>query len=61
MQTRADERLSSAVRNITAAVEDLSAIVIDRCEGWSEFRAEWQTKIRTALNELLSMRESLEL
>ena len=60
VRTAADEALDQACSSVQDAVKSLSEIVVDRCGGHDQWNEEYTKKIQQALNNLLSVRISLE-
>ena len=57
--TTADERLNSASEHIKAAALDLSAIVLDECWGYDDYRVDYTAEIHSALNTLIMLKAKL--
>jgi len=59
VRTAADERLDSAHQHIKEAIRDLSAIVIEECWGYDEYKEEYTEKIHEVLQELMTLKKKL--
>lgn len=59
MYTDADRDLSIAKENIQKAIEKLSKVVVDRCEGHDDFTEKYRIKICQSFYMLLKIRDTL--
>ena len=60
VMTTADERRDDALSHIYKAIEGLSDIIVRRVWGSDDFSKDYHSKLRSALNDLLDIRERLE-
>lgn len=60
IKTQAYKELQIARENVQSAIKALSKIVIDQCDGSLEFSKSGKLMIRSALSELISVRQELE-
>ena len=59
VRTVADERLAEARDHLNQAIKALADIVVNQCSGYDEWNAEFQSKMRESLAELINVREEI--
>lgn len=60
IKTEADERLQGAYNHVSAALKDVSCVIVDQCSGHNDFTPEARKKIRDAFAVLTDLRDELE-
>jgi hypothetical protein len=55
----AQDHLERARKHVGAAVDDLSAVVVGRVEGYDDYSEEYQAHVREQFHKLLKMRDEL--
>jgi hypothetical protein len=58
--TTADEMRDSAIEHVREAIKDLSAIVVDRCDGSADYTEVWLDLASDALHDLIKIKRNLE-
>lgn len=60
VRTAADEKIDKAKDHIQDAIEYLSEVVINRCNGTSDYSSDYLNKLQRQFIELLNVRENLD-
>lgn len=55
----ADEHLSEAKDKLRDALQHLSSIVVDRCNGYDDFSEDYRDTIRESFAKLIAIRDEL--
>ncbi len=58
--TAAHERIDDAKENVANAINNISAIAIERVWGWDEFNKEFRQELNKILFELMDIRDRLK-
>jgi hypothetical protein len=59
IKTEADEHLDKARENIQEAITELSAILMDQCDGWDQYAEPFRYVMFNTLNQLKAMGDQL--
>jgi len=59
VRTVADDQLIMAKENLKQTIRALSEIVINQCDGASEYSEEYKLTMRSSLAQLIEIRDSL--
>lgn len=59
VRTEADEKREQAIDSVQTAIECLSRIVVNRCEGADDFNAAYKLGHKQALKALIEVRDDL--
>ena len=59
IKTEADEHLDKARENIQEAITELSAILMDQCDGWDQYAEPFRYIMFNALNQLKTIKDQL--
>ena len=60
IDTEADQHVSDASENIEKAIQHISKVVIDRVTGSRDYNTVFDNKLKTTLNDLLEIRDRLD-
>lgn len=58
--TEADKKRDEAIEHINSAIASLSAVVVERCPGWEDWKASYRASLRAWLGRLLQIRDEME-
>lgn len=60
VRTTADEQLDKAAEGVSNAISALGEIVINQCWGHEDYKSDYRETIKTALMDLISIRDRLD-
>ena len=58
--TTADKHLAAVITHLTSAIDEVSQVVIQRCEGWDDMKHDYKNVLKECLSSLIQIREEVE-